>query len=164
MNRQHTLLVKRIEESGKELLAYLAEIPEKEIHESPAPGEWSVHTIMAHLRDTEREVFLKRIRLVLNGGEPAHVENFDQEEWNRQHYSPSEPLKKIVSELRAARRKELALLRELPDRKWSDYCIHPNYGRISIEYIATHNYSHTLEHLHQMLERREQELIKKLNP
>lgn len=163
MNRQHSLLVNRIDESGKELLDYLAQIPEDEINRSPAEGEWSVHAIMAHLRDVEQQVFLKRIQIILTQPEPANVEDFDQDVWNKDHYDPSEPLKKIISEFRAARRKELALLRGMPDLRWSSYCIHPHYGKISVEYIATHNYSHTLDHLHQMLERREQDLIRQLN-
>lgn len=91
------------------------------------------------------------------------MENFSQEQWNLDHYSPAEPRKKIISEFRAARRRLLQLLRTTTDKDWSRWAIHPEYGKISIEWLATHNYSHTLEHLHQLLQLRENALLKELN-
>ncbi len=51
MNRQHTLLLERIEESGKELNAYVSRLPEEELFRSPGGDEWTIHAILAHLRD-----------------------------------------------------------------------------------------------------------------
>lgn len=53
MNRNHAKLIERIEESGKDLLSYLAQLTDEEIHHVPAPNEWSIHAVLAHLRDTE---------------------------------------------------------------------------------------------------------------
>lgn len=163
MNRQHAKLIERIEESGKDLVSYLARLPEEDIQRVPAPNEWSIHAVLAHLRDTEQHVFLKRTKRILGATEPPNVENFDQDQWNREHYSPEEPRKKIVAEFHAARHGLLRLLRKTTDKDWSRWAVHPEYGKISIEWLATHNYSHTLEHLHQLLELREKELLKELN-
>jgi len=163
MNRAHARLTDRIEESGKDLISYLAQLTDEEIHRVPAPNEWSIHGVLAHLRDTEQHVFLKRTKRILGAAEPPSVENFDQEQWNRDHYSPEEPRKKIIGEFRRARRGVLQLLRKTTDKDWSRWAMHPEYGKISIEWLATHNYSHTLEHLHQLLEMREKALLKELN-
>ncbi|MGB8648115.1 MAG: DinB family protein [Anaerolineae bacterium] len=163
MNRQHTQLIERIQESSKELLDYVARLPEAELYRAPGGDEWSMHAILAHLRDTEEHVFLKRTQRILSEKEAPRVENFDQEKWNREHYSAQEPLKKILGDWRKARRKFVALLGKTPDKEWAHYAIHPEYGKISIEWLATHNYSHTLEHLHQLLERRERDILKQLN-
>ncbi len=163
MNRQHTQLVKRIEESGKELLDYVSHIPEDEMHSMPGGGDWSIHAIMAHVRDVEEQVFLKRAERILKEKEPPQVEDFDQEEWNKECYSAKEPLKEILADWRKARRKFLAILDKTPDKECERYAIHPYYGKISLEYMATHNYAHTLDHLHQLLERRERQLLKSLN-
>jgi hypothetical protein len=163
MNRQHQALIDRIESSGKEFLEYLSRLPEEEIHRVPANGEWSAHAVVAHLRDTEEHVFLKRTHRILDADAPPAVENFDQDEWNREHYSPDEPLDKIISEWRAARRKEIALLRKTSDKDWAKWAVHPEYQKISIEWLATHNYSHTLEHLRQLLVMREKQILGELN-
>ncbi len=63
------------------------------------------------MRDTEHQVFLVRAEKLLGETHPA-VLNFDQEAWNREHYLASEPLRKINSEFRAARRKMARLLRQ----------------------------------------------------
>jgi hypothetical protein len=163
MNRQHAKLIVRIEASGKDLLDYIAQLPAEEIHRVPAPDEWSIHAVVAHLRDTEEQVFLKRILLIQRALEPPAVENFDQVEWNRTHYSPDEPLKKIMADLRRARRKFLRALEKTPDREWSRCGLHPEYGKISVEWLAVHNYSHNLEHLHQMVSLRDRAILMELN-
>ncbi len=163
MNRQHSQLIKRIEESGKELLDYVTRLPEEELHQSPGGDEWSIHAILAHLRDTEEQVFLKRAERIQDEDAPPQVENFDQVAWNKAHYAAKEPLKKILSDWRKARRKFVALLSKTPDKEWIHYAIHPEYGKISLEWLAVHDYSHTLEHLHQLLEMREREILKSLN-
>lgn len=163
MNRQHTQLVDRIEASGKELLDAFEHLTEEEIQRVPAIGEWSIHQTMAHVRDTEKYVFLERSRRILTETDPPIVQNFDQDEWNREHYSTKEPLKNILSDFRASRRSLVKNLRASKDKDWSHYAVHPMYGKISLEYIATHNYSHTLDHIHQLLEIHEGTLLKKLN-
>jgi hypothetical protein len=163
MNRQHARLIERIEESGKEFLSYLPQLTEEEIHRMPAPNEWSIHAVVAHLSDTEEHVFLKRTKRILGASQPVNVENFDQDQWNHDHYSPEESLKEIIAKWRAARRKLIRLLRKTTDKDWARWAVHPEYGRISIEWLAIHNYSHTLEHLHQLLEMREKAIMRELN-
>ena len=163
MNRQHRLLLERIEESGKELLAYVSRLPEEELYNSRGGTEWTIHAILAHLRDTEQQVFLRRTSRILSQETPPEVEDFDQEEWNKEHYSPQEPVKKILADWRKARRKLLGLLSATSDKEWTRYAIHPYFGKISLDWLATHDYSHTLDHLHQLLEMREREILKELN-
>ncbi len=162
MNRQHSILLERIEESGKELLAYVTRLPEEDLHHSPGGDEWTIHAILAHLRDVEEQVFLKRAQLILKEVAPA-VEDFDQEAWSAKHYSPKEPVKKILADWRKARRKFVGLLDRTPDKEWTRCAVHPYFGNISLDWLATHDYAHTLDHLHQLLEMREREILKQLN-
>lgn len=104
MNRKHVALIDRLEQNGKDLW-YLAQLSEGELHAVPAPNEWTIHQIAAHMRDTEQQVFLLRARRMLAEAHPT-VQNFEQDEWWQSHpYLPSEPLKQIVAEFRVARRK-----------------------------------------------------------
>lgn len=163
MNRAHANLIERIQSSGDDLVANLALLTDEELQRVPAPREWSLHAVLSHLRDTEEHVFFKRAKRILGAAGPINVENFDQEGWNRVHYSPEEPRKKIIAEFRSSRRKLVQLLSKTTDKDWSRWAVHPEYGKISIEWIAVHDYAHTLEHLHQLVEMREKELLTKLN-
>jgi hypothetical protein len=91
------------------------------------------------------------------------VENFDQEVWHRDHYSANEPLKKIVSEYRIAHRKFIRLLRDSEDADWKNWAVHPDFGKISLEWLVVHNYQHTLSHIAQVAALSEQGILKRLN-
>lgn len=164
MNRAHAKIIERIEESGEDLIYYLAQLANEEIGRIPAPNEWSIHAVIAHMRDTEQQIFLKRVKRILSASAPPAVENFDQEQWNREHYRADEPMSKIVAEMKAARLALLKLLKKTTDKDWKRWAVHPDYGKISIEWLAMHEYNHTVEHLHQVLDRREQAMLGELNP
>ncbi len=162
MNRKRAAWIDRLEQSGKDYLGYLAQLNEAEIQSAPAPGEWTTHQVVAHVRDTEQQVFLARVQRMLSEEHPA-VQNFDQDEWNKNHYSPTEPLKKIVADFRASRRKMVSLLRKTTEKDWANWAMHSAYGRISLEWLVMHNYHHTMEHIAQMGALSEQEVLKELN-
>lgn len=163
MNKQHTELIARLEASAGEVAAALKHVTPAQMERVPRPGEWSLHQALAHLRDTEVQVFAYRTARILQENAPPVVANFDQDGWMRDHYTRDEPLQKIISEFRAARRKLVILLRATTDKDWRRYAIHPEFGHIPIEYIALHAYNHTLEHLRQLLVAQEENLLNAAN-
>jgi len=158
MNRTRQALIDRLETSGKEFVAYLAQLSEEEIRAVSSPTEWSIHQVIAHMRDTEQHVFLARTQRILKEAHPT-VAAFDQNAWHRDHYAPNEPLKNIVREFRAARRKVIALLRKTTDADWANWATHPEYKRISLDWLTMHNYHHTLEHIAQIGYAREKRVL-----
>jgi hypothetical protein len=162
MNRKRAGLVDRLEQSGKDYLWCLSQLTEEEIHAPTAPGEWTIHQVVAHVRDTEQHAFLARLERMLKEEHPA-VQNFDQDEWNKTHYDPNEPFKKIVAEFRAARRKFMQLIRKSTDKDWANWAMHSAYGKISLDWLAMHNYHHTMEHIVQIGYLREKAVLKQLN-
>lgn len=162
MDRKRAQLIDRLESSGQDYLWMLNQLEETEMFAPPSPREWTVHQIAAHMRDTEEQVFLLRTELMIRETHPA-VLNFDQEVWNREHYLPSEPLRKINSDFRAARRKVARLLRRATRKAWENWAVHPEYGKISLDWLLEHDYHHTLEHIAQIGSLHEAETLKKLN-
>ncbi len=163
MNRQCKALVDRLEASGKEFVSYLSQLSDEDLRAAPAPNEWTIHQVVAHMRDVEQHAFLVRVQRITKEEHPA-VQNFDQDEWwNQSHYSPSEPLKKIIADFRSSRRKMVALLRKTSDKDWKNWAVHSAYGKISLEWVAMHCYHHTLEHIAQMGYAREKGILKNLN-
>ncbi len=162
MNRKRATWIDRLEQSGKDYLRYLSQLSEADIHTAPAPGEWTTHQVVAHMRDTEQHVFLQRVQRILGEDHPS-VQTFDSDEWNREHYDPNEPLKKIAAEFRAARRKMIALLRKTKDRDWDNWALHPEHRRISLDWLVMHDYHHTMEHIAQIGYLSEKAVLKELN-
>ena len=149
MNRKYSALVDRLATSSEELVWYVGKLAGTDLTAPPAPNEWSIHQALAHLRDTEQHVFLYRAPRILKEDAPR-VPLFNQEMWQKEHYSASEPLKKILLDFTTARRKLIALLRKTKDKDWARYAVHPDYGNISLEWLVTHCYNHTLEHIVQV--------------
>ncbi len=162
MNRDHKRLIDRLESSAQDLLSYLGKFSEHELLETPSPSEWSIHQVMAHLRDTEVQVFLFRSKKILSEDDPS-VPNFDQDAWHREHYKATEPLKKMIDEFAIARRKQVAILRKTTDKAWSRTARHPEYGTISLDWLVNHHVNHTLEHLSQIGSKYEKNMLKSLN-
>lgn len=162
MSRQRAALVDRLESSGHDFLWYLRQLSREALQSPPITGTWSVHQIAAHMRDTEKQVFLARTQRILKEDHPS-VSNFDQEEWNREHYSKNEPLRKILDEFRSARRRVVRLARAATITDWNKTAAHPEYGEISLDWLTLHNYSHTLEHIAQISQQQERIILDRLN-
>jgi hypothetical protein len=163
MNKQRKLLLERLDDSAKQVADAVKELSDEQLNQIPKEGEWSLHGALAHLRDTDKEVFVYRMARILKEKEPPTVAAFNQDEWNKEHYSPDEPMDKIMSEFLAARRKLVKLLSKTKKKDWARYAIHPEYGNIPVEYIARHAYNHTLEHLQQLLDAQEGNLLDAAN-
>ncbi len=163
MNKQHTLLLDRLEDSAEQVVAAAKKLTPQQLSRIPKEGEWSLHQALSHLRDTDVQVFLYRAQRILKEQEPPKVASFNQEEWNDAHYSAKEPIANILGEFRTARRKLVKLLRNTSDRDWTRHAIHPEYGNIPLEYITLHTYNHTLEHLQQLLDAQEATILNAAN-
>ncbi len=149
MNRWHKGLIERLEANGKELVWYVGRLADDQIHALPEPNAWNIHQVLCHVRDTERQVFLSRAQRILKEDAPQVVA-FDQHAWMDQHYWPAEPLKTVLSQFKSARRRLIALLVKTNDKQWARYAIHPELGNISLEWLVTHCYNHTMEHIAQV--------------
>jgi len=163
MNKQHTQLLERLDDSANQVADAVKKLSPDQLNRIPKEGEWSLHAALAHLRDTDAQVFLYRTARILKEKESPVVASFNQDEWSKEHYSPKEPIENIITEFRTARRKLVKLLSTTTDKDWTRYAIHPEYGNISIEYIASHTYNHTLEHLLQVLEVQEHNILNAAN-
>ena len=155
-------LIDRLEASGNEFIKWLTLFTPDEANTPPGPNEWSARQIAIHQRDTEEQVFLLRTICALEEDNPT-VSMFVQEEWEREHPSDGESLANIIADFRVARRKLIRLLRNASSREWDAYALHPKLGKLSVGLMAEFNYSHTLNHLAQLVDLHEHALLKKLN-
>lgn len=162
MKKQRIQLIDRLEDSAAQVSEAVKQLSAAQIQNVSRQGEWSLHQALAHLRDTEAHVFAYRAARILKEDTPQ-VASFNQDDWMAQHYSAREPIEKIIAEFRAARRKLVKHLCATTDKDWTRCAIHPEYGNISLEYLALHAYAHTLEHLQQLLNAQEENLLNAAN-
>jgi hypothetical protein len=162
MEIKRKLLIDRLEANGKEFISYFTQYAEADARMSPAADQWSVRQIAIHMRDTEEQVFLLRSVRALTEDKPV-VSLFIQEEWDKEHPADRESFDKIVADFRAARRKLIRMLRGASNQQWNKFALHPKLGKQSVGLMAVFNYSHSLNHLAQLIDVHENALLKKLN-
>jgi hypothetical protein len=155
-------LIDRLEANGKEFVSYFLQYADQDSRTAPASDQWSVRQIAIHMRDTEEQVFLLRSSRALTEDHPM-ASLFIQEEWDKEHPSDHESFEQIVGDFRAARRKLIRLLRNASNTDWNKFILHPKLGKQSVGLMAVFNYSHSLNHLAQLIDIHENTLLKKLN-
>lgn len=113
----------------------------------PAPAEWSVQECLTHLRDAERQAFRPRISRVASEDNP-HLPFFDEVAYHREHWSPDEPVQKILADFVADRAAVVSIL-ETAD--WSRTGLHEQRGPITLDWLASYTVNHLWEHLSQIM-------------
>jgi hypothetical protein len=110
-------------------------------------GEWTLHQIASHTRDTEKLVYAARIQQTLTEDNPE-FKNFDAEEWMVAHYNPKESLTGILDEFTKNVEDLCKTLRALPQEAWSRESRHVNLGRgLTLQLWVERGMAHIEEHL-----------------
>jgi uncharacterized damage-inducible protein DinB len=116
------------------LKAALAGVPKKLLTWRPAPGKWSIHEIVCHMRDAERLGYLHRYSEILARDNPTFPDvDGDRLALERQYSRMS--LSEVLRDWRAMRRQCLALLKKIKKEQWSRTGIHEVAGAMSLEAV-----------------------------
>jgi DinB family protein len=128
------------------LIALLEPVPEEMWAWSPAPGEWSLQEVVAHLLYIETAVIPVRVRRMLEA-DGAALASPAPASASADSPTPAE----MLAAWRTARAENLAFLRALTPVQLAHAGEHPHYGRITArEHIIEWAY-HDGEHLRQLL-------------
>jgi uncharacterized damage-inducible protein DinB len=132
----------------KKLARLIQDIPSAKLRKRPAPEQWSVAEILAHLADVEI-VIGWRMRSIL--GDPGTaVQAYDQNAWVMAgHYEKRDPRKSIELQ-RSVREANLALLKTLSPEQWKQFGQHAERGKESIEHIVRMVAGHDINHIQQI--------------
>lgn len=134
--------------TAKKLERLIKGVSTSRLRKRPAPDQWSVAEILAHLADTEI-VGGFRMRMIL-GAPGTPIMAFDQDSWVRSgHYEKRNP-RKSVELFRALREANLALLKALTPDQWKHYGMHSERGQESIEDLVLRFAGHDINHLQQI--------------
>jgi hypothetical protein len=137
--------------TARKLARLLEGVPGVELARRPAPDQWSITEILAHLADSEL-VYGFRIRLILEGGSPP-IQSIDQDAWvSLTGYADQDPALSLEC-VRINRERLVQLLKGLPKEGWECCGMHSERGRETVRQIVNLLAGHDLAHLKQIRER-----------
>ena len=137
-------LIVRLDEAAHEFRAACEAISDPFVK---VEGEWTLHQIASHLRDTEKLVYGSRIYQTLNDDNPE-FKNFDADEWMAAHYNQQEPLTGILDEFIKNVDELCKTLRDLPQEAWSRLSRHEIMGgELALQVWVERSLAHIEEHL-----------------
>jgi hypothetical protein len=133
----------------RETKRILEAIPDTLESEPLEPGGWSAHQILFHLRDTNAQVYLPRLRKMLAEDNPL-FQDFDPDGWMETHYDPKIPREKLLENIRQQCQETADWLEELSHLDWERPGTHAVLGTHPLEWWADRMVAHLGEHLAQL--------------
>ena len=111
------------------------------------PGEWCLNEIACHLRDTEREVHLPRLRKILAEDNPF-VPGQETDVWAAERGYAEQDGRQALGDFLAARKELLALLKDLTG-EWTRPARHSIFGPTTLLELVVMIAEHDQAHLRQ---------------
>lgn len=131
------------------LRAVTAGLDEAQRRHRPAPGEWCLNEIMAHLLHVETELFLPRLRRIASEEDPV-LPTFSPETWTRERDHGLDAFDTSLAAFQRARLETIAFLRGLPTDAGERRAVSGFFGPLTLQQHATHIADHDVEHLAQV--------------
>jgi hypothetical protein len=123
-------------------------VPPSKLRKRPAPEQWSVIEILAHLADSE-VVCGWRLRAIL-GAPGTTIDAYDQNAWNLAGHYATRNASECIDQFRAMRKANLLLLNSLTPEQWSHHGMHAERGKETVEHIVSLIAGHDLNHVQQI--------------
>jgi hypothetical protein len=139
-------IVKTLRATPVVVRALVDGVDDARLRRRPAPGEWAIIEVVAHLADTEERA-LGRVRRMLAEDTPQ-LEPFDQEALAVQHHYLD--LEGELARREQLRTEHLAPLDGLDGAGWERTGQHGQHGLMSVELYETHVAAEEVDHLAQI--------------
>jgi len=130
--------------------AELSGLPLAVLTHHPAPGEWCAHEVLGHLIEAERRGFAGRIRILLDGNDPA-LQTWDQNEVARQRRDCEREGIVLLDELVRLRAESVTLVAALRPDDLMRSGRHPKVGTLRVTDLLHEWVHHDRNHLRQIL-------------
>ena len=124
------------------------DLPDPALRAQPAPGEWAIVEVVAHLADTD-ERSLARTRRMLSEDEPA-LPPYDPAELALERNYIGMVMADELDRFEALRAEQVELLEGLTDADWQRIGNHGEHGRITVQQLAAHTAGEDADHLAQI--------------
>ena len=143
--------LQKIESYGSvhtQLVSALAQFPREMWTFRPAPGEWTIHEIIIHIADSEANSYIRCRRFLAEPG--SAVLGYDQEKWTSRLNYHAQDAQDALELFKYLRRMSYVLIKDLPEKTWSNTVIHSEMGEMTMEKWLDVYERHIPEHIAQM--------------
>ena len=151
MTAEHRALIERIRSSALVVRRAVETAPTERFGVAPRAGEWSALETLTHLRDVVVFVYGLRMRRLFYEDAPVFVD-FDEESYRGASLARGEAVGDLLDTIVAEHEQLARLLESLPDAEWARQGRHPQFGVVSIEFLALRVGEHAEEHAAQITE------------
>jgi hypothetical protein len=128
-----------------QIAALVRNWPRDRDEQSHAPGKWTARQVLAHLAHLEMNLAI-RIRFAL-AQEGYQMQPFDQDDW--MSVEPAPPALVSLEAYTSLRAMNVALLQSLTAEQRARTAMHPEWGNVSVDWLAAWCAGHELNHLAQ---------------
>jgi uncharacterized damage-inducible protein DinB len=146
-------MVAALRETPRRVAELARGLTAEQLRRRPTEGAWCLKEVLAHLRDLDRDLFLPRLRRILEEHHPT-FESFDPEAWARSRDHRAGSFERDLEEFAAARARTVAFLEALPDSAVARVGLSGYFGPVTLAQYAIHIVDHDLEHLGQIRDTR----------
>ena len=130
------------------LRALVRDLEDGELRRRPAPGEWPIVEVVAHLADTEERA-LERVRRMLREDDPF-LPAYDQAALATERRYLEMQLDAELERFASLRADHIAELERLDDLQWRRMGRHEEQGPMSVELYEAHVAGEDADHLAQI--------------
>ena len=130
------------------LRALVRGVDEEASRRRPAPNEWAVIEVVAHVGDTEERA-MARVRRMLDEDDPV-LPGYDQEALARERNYIEMDLAAALDRFDAVRAEHVALLEGLDDARWRRTGRHSEQGAMDVELYEHHVAGEDVDHMAQI--------------
>ena len=138
----------RMERTPGDLAAAINGRSEAVLSRRPDEKNWAAKEILCHLRDTQ-ELYTVRAQTMLVVEDPTFL-RIDPDRWAvERQYLRNDPAEALAA-FRVRRQESLEVFKKLSPAEWQRTCIHPAFGRITMDQIVGLLTWHDDNHLDQL--------------
>ncbi|HEY7041553.1 MAG TPA: DinB family protein [Methylomirabilota bacterium] len=149
MTPEHRRLIERIRSSAQVLRRAVEAAPSGRFGVAPRAGEWSALETLTHVRDVIVHVYGLRLRRLFYEPAPLFAD-FDEETYRPASLARGESVEYLLATVVGEHEQLARLLEAVPDAEWAREGRHPEFGIMSIEFLARRVGEHAEEHAAQI--------------
>jgi hypothetical protein len=142
-------LIAALAQTHAALVNLTASQPDEALDFHPAPGEWSVREILAHLVDDEMYVMRTRLERMMKEDRP-HLAPHDEQKWYAHRNTTRDQLAELLADFAVQRTASLGILIMLRESDWMREGYQPEYGTFTAETWLGQWAAHDATHIQQI--------------
>jgi DinB superfamily len=146
---EHRRIIEHVRASTQVIRRAVEGVPRERFDVAPKPGEWSALETLTHLRDVIVHVYGLRIRRLLYEHGPVFAD-FDEESYRPASLARGESVEYLLATVIGEHEQLARLLEAVPDADWAREGRHPQFGSMSLEFLARRIGEHAEEHAAQI--------------